>query len=540
LRAPDFYFEVMREFGRKFVPLGEIVEIRRGITSGCDDFFMPHDITREALEFDGSDRDFRRAFGGVDREAVRSGVVKIVRAGDGSKHPIEAKYLRPEFHTLRDFQKVEVDAADCDRSVILVKEPRSALRGTWIAEYLRYGETQTFSSGKSKPVPVPKRSTCAARDPWYDLTGLVKPGIAFWPMAHHYRHVIPFNRELLICNHRMFDMSAPQEMNGLLLAAILNSTIVALWKTFYGRFTGMEGSLDTEVIDVRMIEIPEPSATMARIAQRMVKSFEQMGKRQIGRMVEEQLMECHSSERAAKIAAGPLVLPEELRQPDRHELDDAVFELLGVDEPARRRDLVDRLYAATATHFREIRVVEIQKMEQRAKSKVRRFGTEELATDAWDAVYFRDQPPLGESIAGWPEPKVKIVIPVDGSPRLLDERSMFDREVVFFGDQRGAQRVVCSSRAQAELVTRLAELGFRGQINICDEEASCRQELGKLEAQLRAAEREFETIASERVADEKNRAEMVALLMHWRIHGKTRIGMRERAEAVDESETVER
>jgi hypothetical protein len=64
--------------------------------------------------------------------------------------------------------------------------------------------------------------------------------------------------------------------------------------------------------------------------------------------------------------------------------------------------------------------------------------------------------------------------------------------------------------------------------------------LGKLEAQLRAAEREFETIASERVADEKNRAEMVALLMHWRIHGKTRIGMRERAEAVDESETVER
>jgi hypothetical protein len=216
-----------------------------------------------------------------------------------------------------------------------------------------------------------------------------------------------------------------------------------------------------------------------------------------------------------------------------------VFELLGVSEAARRQDLVDRLYAATATHFREIRVVEIQKMEQRAKSKVRRFGTEELAADAWDAVYFRDELPLGESFAGWPEPKVKIVIPADGSPRLLDEHSMFDREVVYFGDHRGAQRVVCSSRAQAELVTRLAELGFRGQMNICDDEASCRQALAGFEVQLRAAEREFETIASERVADEKKRIEMVALLMHWRIHGKPRIGASGRSEAVDEKESVD-
>src|SRR6266853_3371274 len=46
----------------------------------------------------------------------------------------------------------------------------------------------------------------AARSHRARLTKLVKPGIAFWPMAHQYRHVIPSNPERLICNHRMFDV----------------------------------------------------------------------------------------------------------------------------------------------------------------------------------------------------------------------------------------------------------------------------------------------------------------------------------------------
>jgi len=52
-------------------------------------------------------------------------------------------------------------------------------KSPWVWRYLRYGMTATFASKKSKPVPVPQRSTCAARDPWYDLTGLVRPGIAY-------------------------------------------------------------------------------------------------------------------------------------------------------------------------------------------------------------------------------------------------------------------------------------------------------------------------------------------------------------------------
>ncbi len=525
LRAPGFYFEVMREFGSRFVPLGEIAEVRRGITSGCDAFFMPRDVTRWALETFQTNADFKKRYG-LDRSAMEAGTIKIVRAGDGSEHPIEAEYLKPEVHTLRDFQQVEVHAPDCDHMILLVGQPQSALKGTWVARYLRYGETQTFASDKSKPVPVPKRSTCAARDRWYDLTKLMKPGIAFWPMAHHYRHVIPFNPESLICNHRMFDVLVEQNTDPRLLAGILNSTLVALWKTFYGRFTGTEGSLDTEVIDVRALEIPDPRTASPDTAKRIRQAFEQLARRPIGRLVEEQLMDCHSPEHARLIASGPLRLADEFRQPDRRALDDAIFELLGASDPDHRRELVDRLYAETAQHFRKIRVVEIQKMEQRSKSKAHRFTTQELANDGWDAVYYKDLPPLSQWLVTWPGPTVMVAIPNEGVPRLLDERSMFDRETVYFGKDRGAAKIVCASRAQAELIARLAEFSMRGDCRVPEKETDCREMLNELDNRAAAARIEFETIASNRLSDEKAQAEIVGLMMQWFVHGKPAVGTR--------------
>lgn len=417
VRAPDFYFEIMREFGSQFVPLGEIAEVRFGVKSGCDAFFMPHDITKWALETASSDAAFKERFG-VDRAQVSRGDIKIVRAGDRSEHPIEAKYLAPEFHSLRDFQRCVVNALDCDRAILLVRDSITALSGTLVARYLRYGETHTFESRKSNPVPVPRRSTCAAREPWYDLMGSANRGIVFWPMAHHYRHVIPSNPESLICNHRMFDVTGQENIDGRLLAAIVNSTIVALWKAFYGRYTGTEGSLDTEVIDVRFLEVPDPRSSSACTTARILAAFDQIARRPIGRLVEQDLMDCHSLESAEAIANGPLVLSDELRQDDRRALDDAVFEVLGVRDADRRRYLVTKLHEETARHFRKIRVVEIQKQLQRARTGARRSTADDLANDAWDAAELSDWRPLLEWLASG-HAGAKILIHHSGERRAI-------------------------------------------------------------------------------------------------------------------------
>ncbi|MGA3082472.1 MAG: hypothetical protein ABSD44_14055 [Terracidiphilus sp.] len=53
-----------------------------------------------------------------------------------------------------------------------------------------------------------------------------------------------------------------------------------------------------------------------------------MRKLNVGGLVDESLMDCHSYRRALDLASRPTELAEELRQQDRRDLDDAVFELL--------------------------------------------------------------------------------------------------------------------------------------------------------------------------------------------------------------------
>ena len=217
-------------------------------------------------------------------------------------------------------------------------------------------------------------------------------------MAQQYRHIIAANPERLICNHNLFDVSSDRLKAGerTALVAILNSTVVGLFKTFYGRYAGTEGNLKTEGVDVNLLDVPDPRGISADVAKRLADALRRMDKRDVGRLVEEQLMDCHTPERAGRLAAGPLVLSNELQQLDRRDLDDAVLELLGVSDSVERADLIGQLYEATARHFREIRVVEIEKMEQRSKAAAKRFRVDDLAADIWDAAELDDATPLGD------------------------------------------------------------------------------------------------------------------------------------------------
>jgi hypothetical protein len=522
VRAPDIYFEIMHRFGSRFVHLGQVATIRRGITSGCDAFFMPREITHDVLAAHEGDRVFRQHAGGAPRRDVESGKLRVIEAGDGSVHPIEARYLAPEVHSLMKVDRPVVRASDLDRVVLLVKGPMDKLKtkSPCVWRYLRYGMTATFASKKSKHVPVPKRSTCAARDPWYDLTSLVRPGIAFWPMAQQYRHIIAGNPESLICNHNLFDI-APADLSPLeakCLVAILNSTLVGLFKTFYGRFAGTEGNLKTEVVDVNLLEVPDPRRISKRLAKRLADALDRMSRREVGRLVEEQLMDCHTPDRARRIAAGPFVLSNELHQRDRQDLDHAVFELLGVSDPHERRDLVGRLYEATARHFRDIRVVEIEKMQQRAKSNNQRFSVHDLAADIWDAAQLDDATPLAEWIAKRPECDMLVDIPEE-RPAVLSPSPMFDPNAVYFGKARKTH-VECPSRGQAELVLRLANLGISGKVSLPGELAPCLKLLDRINVRIGKALARFTQLAESRTGDERVRRDLLQVLERWFVLGR--------------------
>ena len=524
LRAPDFYFEVMRRFGKRFVQLGEIADIRFGVKSGCDAFFMPKDRTGKILAEYPDEREFRRRSGGAPRREVEAGRLKIIEAGDGSVHPIEAIYLAPELHSPMEVDRPVVRASDLDRVVLLVDEPMDKLKkkSPWVWRYLRYGSEATFESSKSRPVPLPKRSTCAARTPWYNLTGIARPGIAFWPMAQKYRHIVPVNPERLICNHNLFDVSAPDlsPLEQEALCAIMNSTIIGLFKGFYGRFAGTETTLKTEVVDVGFIEIPDPRAISVRLARRILSAFSKMKRRQTSHLLDHQLLDCHSAEEARGIVAGELTLPNELMQPDRATLDDCVFELLGVNDSNDRKELLGELYRETTTYFREGRAVELQAMENRSKSGNRRTQTIDLAEDIWDALVLEDITPLREWLEKQSESDVRVSIPEE-RPVFFPDNPLFELKTVCFG-KAGKIRMDYHSKEQASLVFRLAELGLTGEVKLPSSRRGCANVLERLQARLEKAQALIKELAESRTTDKRLQIQLIEALKHWYVQGHKR------------------
>jgi hypothetical protein len=122
LRAPNLYFQIMERYASRFVPLGEIATIRFGVKSGCDAFFMPRDVSQEFLEnyskLEWNDAPLHTH---CKRAEVESGQMILVRAGDGTVHPIEKEYLAPEVHSPDDHVAAPADfASEVDRLVLQV------------------------------------------------------------------------------------------------------------------------------------------------------------------------------------------------------------------------------------------------------------------------------------------------------------------------------------------------------------------------------------------------------------------------------------
>ncbi len=522
LRAPDLYFRLIREYGTKFVRLGEVAEVKRGVTSGCDAFFMPRDVTGTVLE------DLEKGLPWQDvglmtpckRKEIEQGKVRIIRAGDNTLHPIERAFIRPEVHSLMQVERPVIREADCDRVVLWVGADLKDIVGTYVAKYIRWGARQTFASKKSKPVPVPERSTCAARARWYDLT-TDAIGICFWPKAQKYRHIIPANPEELVCNCNLYTLvpMTGSQMADTVLPAILNSTLVALMKCFYGRYAGTEGTLKTEVVDTVLLDIPDPRGVSARVAARIQAALAAMSGRTVTHMVQESMLACHDEAHMRTILARPAELAQELQQADRRELDDAVLEMIGIQNETERRHLLDELYAVTAEYYRFQRTQDIQASRNRAGNNQAQTGPRELAASIWDSLADGERGlPVLEWIRQTWAGGVVVEIP-DGRASAVGAADMFDPAAVIFRQGGNSIKRSYVDAEQAALVAILANLEVRGDVYLPASEKACRECRGALASRLAAAKSRFNELSAARTGQVAMQEKVVFILTQWHTHG---------------------
>ena len=172
-----------------------------------------------------------------------------------------------------------------------------------------------------------------------------------------------------------------------------------------------------------------------------------------------------------------------------------MFELLGVATQTQRHSWIDSTERMNALHTRAIRVVEVQKMEQRRQGgRTERISQFELALDAWQSLEPEWQKPLSEWLQEIAR-HAKIVSMPEGVVRITEAGNFFEANTIYFGSKPALSQV-CASRAEAELLYAIATQGLRGPVSVPMTEQDCVQIAGALEKRLAAARSRFEEVAA--------------------------------------------
>jgi hypothetical protein len=505
LRAPDLWFELHDETAGRWTPLSEIADVWFGVKSGKDIFFFPRDATAEALSRDISLRDFHVSYG-VSRRKVESGEVRIVACGPelSERRPIEAEFLETEFHTMMDFDEFVVTPGHCDRSILLVAGSKSELPGRLVRQYILWGEERDWHKGSTcKSRVTPQRQ-------WYDLTGH-RRGAMFWPMAQQYKHLVPLNPHRLVCNHRLFDV-APRSETDHLLGGILNSTVVLLSKYQFGRPVGVEGHLDTEVIDVNMMLVPDPRRATKTQRKAVEDAFKAMMSRKVLDFIpERRLREMAYRQRKKEDQLEALSELCELDMPDRRRLDDAVLNVLGVSSKERREELLNKLYAYLREFFEAVRQKEELAIENKKRAKRRGLATprqiageitEHLRSESPDWLRkFSDFIPQGT-------PCDTFKVPEKGLPELHSD--LFVEHGIRINDNRKKPTVIETVHlAQSKALVLAVESGERGYVRVPHEKQACleiTEEFGMFQESRR---NHLLELIKERTADEDVQEEIM-------------------------------
>ncbi|KPK96100.1 hypothetical protein AMJ80_01920 [bacterium SM23_31] len=227
VRAPKIFFTTLEKGKDKLVPLKEIADVRRGFTTGANEFFY---LTEEKIKKKRIEKEFWMH---KDKKGNWESNKVIVS-------PKEGKY-------------VVIYPENLKKIVLFIDKENKQLKGKRILEYIKQGEANKFH----------KRPTCKSRKKWYYLE-LRQPWPILYPMIHYDRQTVILNKFGVQVDHNLFEIKTKRKRDIIPLICFLLSSLSMLIKEFSGRVSLGEGALKTEGIDIERLPVPKEFAKEAR------------------------------------------------------------------------------------------------------------------------------------------------------------------------------------------------------------------------------------------------------------------------------------
>lgn len=240
IRAPRIFFTILEKAKDKLVPLKEVADVKRGITTGVNKFFY---LTEAEIKRHGIEKDFWM-------------------------HKDENGNWMPNYviKSPRECKNIVVQPEELKYRVLLIHKDKKALRGTNVLSYIKRGESNGYE--------YHKRPTCASRKRWWDLGKRSKANINCNYLIHDVGRVY-LGRYWVSDNFQEIHTDKP-------LSPFLNSTVFWLFQNIIGRTSFGEGLLKIQTYEFQNLPIVIPNnaaiKAFAKFNSRKILSvFEELG-----------------------------------------------------------------------------------------------------------------------------------------------------------------------------------------------------------------------------------------------------------------------
>jgi len=309
LRAPEIFYTILKKGKGKLVRLGDIAEVRRGFTTGANDFFyLPSkyfDIKEEG--------DYYRLI------PKRDNLPRDIK--------IEKEFLKPVIKSPRECKTIIIKPEDLKHRVFICNKSKRELKGTGALKYIEWGEKQVIEikrgGEKGKKIKGFHRiETVKNRKYWYSLPKLPSADVLFRQFFNEIFNY-PINPNNFLTDHTFYYIHLTKNKDKIYHIGIsLNNVVAWIFTEIYGRQNMGEGVLTTYGPEMRPLPVIDPNYVRCNIS----KIINGIFKREIKSIFEE--LGFNPSKPIREQEPNPL--------PDRAELDNIIFNALGLTEEERK------------------------------------------------------------------------------------------------------------------------------------------------------------------------------------------------------------
>ncbi|MEB3755803.1 MAG: N-6 DNA methylase [Desulfurococcales archaeon] len=271
LRAPKIFFKILKKGQERglFIPLKKIAIVRRGFTTGANEFFY---LTKGKIRELGIEREFwihpltkeqynvLSMYPHILKQLLNEAFIDhngkyFVSSQYATKYKLEDVLIDgkviwiPNYviKSPRELKKYIAEPTGLDMVVLLIHKDKSSLTGTNVLKYILEGEDKEYH----------RRPTCRSRRRWYELQEI--SGDILCMMTINDRYTFWYNPARLFIDARLYGIDiVVEDIDKEVLAAILNSTITALFVELWGRVNLGQGALDVKVYEYSSLPVIDP------------------------------------------------------------------------------------------------------------------------------------------------------------------------------------------------------------------------------------------------------------------------------------------